>query len=112
MQSSRKNPVGFVEGLDPNGKVVILTDFDHEGVVLAKRLARSLNYQKIHANLVLWRELRGLTRSDVRSIEELPKFYSRLRTEVFFGPQSAGREYESPYFAVRRKGRGKFLRNR
>jgi len=110
LQSSRKNPAGFVEDLQPYSKVIVLTDFDHEGVFLAKRLARTLYYQKIHVNLVLWRELRGLTRSDVRSVEELPKFHSRLRTVVFFGPQSTGREYENPYFVGRRKVRSKFLR--
>jgi 5S rRNA maturation endonuclease (ribonuclease M5) len=85
--------LGFVEELDSRRDVIVLTDFDHEGVALAKRLARTLNSQRIHANLVLWRELRGLTRSDVRSVEELPKFHQRLQTEVFFGA-STGREHE------------------
>lgn len=112
LQNSRKNPVGFAEELDPDGKVVVLTDFDREGVFLAKRLARTLNYQKIHTNLVLWRELRGLTRSDVRSVEELPKFQDRLRTEVFYGPASAGREYEIPFLVPLKKERDKFQRKR
>jgi 5S rRNA maturation endonuclease (ribonuclease M5) len=89
LQSSRKNLLGFVEELDAGKRVVVLTDFDREGVSLAKRLVRSLSYQRIPANLVLWRELRGLTRSDVRSIEELPKFQNRLRAMVFFGPTRA-----------------------
>jgi 5S rRNA maturation endonuclease (ribonuclease M5) len=110
LQSSRKNTVGFVEELDARRKVIVLTDFDRQGVFLAKRLARSLNYQKIHPNLVLWRELRGLTRSDVRSIEELPKFHNRLRAEVFFGSTSAGREYEIRYLPGRERERGKFRR--
>ncbi|MGA2971980.1 MAG: hypothetical protein ABSE39_05065 [Candidatus Bathyarchaeia archaeon] len=112
LQSSRKNTVGFVEELDARSKVIVLTDFDRQGVFLAKRLARSLNYQKIHPNLVLWRELRGLTRSHVRSIEELPKFHNRLRAEVFFGSISAGSEYEIPYVLGREKERGKFRRKR
>jgi 5S rRNA maturation endonuclease (ribonuclease M5) len=110
LQSSRKNTVGFVEELDAQRKVIVLTDFDRQGVFLAKRLARSLNYQKIRANLVLWRELRGLTRSDVRSIEELPKFHNRLRAEVFFGSTKAGREYEIPYLHGEEEERGKFRR--
>lgn len=97
LQSSRKNILGFVEALDARRKVIVLTDFDREGVSLAKRLTRNLSYHRIHANLVLWRELRGLTRSDVRSIEELPKFHSRLRAEVFFGPSQIRREYETPH---------------
>lgn len=81
LQSSRKNAIGFVEGLHGVREVIVLTDFDREGVFLAKRLARFLNSQSVHANLVLWRELRQLTRSDVRSIEELPKYYQRMQVE-------------------------------
>jgi 5S rRNA maturation endonuclease (ribonuclease M5) len=78
LQSSRKNTVEFVEDLDRVREVVVLTDFDRQGVFLAKRLARILTSQRIQANLVLWRSLRELTRSDVRSVEELSKFYQRL----------------------------------
>jgi 5S rRNA maturation endonuclease (ribonuclease M5) len=110
LQSSRKNTVGFVEQLelDVARGVIVLTDFDRQGVFLAKRLARSLNSQKIHANLVLWRELRGLTRSHVRSIEEIPKFYYRLQTELFFGPPSTERQYDTRRPTKRGKGRDGF----
>lgn len=103
LQSSRKNTVGFAEGLDDERNIIVLTDFDRQGVALAKRLTRALSSQKIHTNLVLWRELRGLTRSDVHSIEELPKFYLRLQTEVFFGDPSHEHAYEARYLAKRRK---------
>lgn len=102
LQSSRKNTVGFVEELDGRRDVIVLTDFDRQGVFLAKRLTRLMNSQSIHANLVLWRELRGLTRSDVRSIEELPKLYARLQTEVFFGAAPFGR---GRYTAARKRTR-------
>jgi 5S rRNA maturation endonuclease (ribonuclease M5) len=108
LQSSRKSPLGFVEDLEPDGSVIILTDFDREGVFLAKRLARTLNYRKIHANLVLWRELRGLTRSDVRSIEELPKLHTRLRSDVFFGPHPSLRGLEIHYSEHKHTRRGKY----
>jgi 5S rRNA maturation endonuclease (ribonuclease M5) len=84
LQSSRKNAIGFVEQLDGDKNVIVLTDFDREGVSLAKKLTRVLNSQRIHANLVLWRELRGLTRSDIRSIQELPQLYQRLQTQLYF----------------------------
>lgn len=91
LQSSRKNTFGFVEQLDGESHVIVLTDFDRQGVFLANRLTRILNAQKIRANLMLWRELRGLTRSELRSIEELPRLYERLQAEVYFhrpsGPQ-------------------------
>ena len=110
LQSSRKNAVGFVEELESDRDVIVLTDFDRQGVFLAKRLARILNSQKIHANLVLWRELRGLTRSHVRSIEELPKFYYRLHSEVFLGVPTLEYEYSVPFLARRRNERSRFRR--
>ncbi|MGA3108936.1 MAG: hypothetical protein ABSD99_05690 [Candidatus Bathyarchaeia archaeon] len=84
LQSSRKNTFGFVEQLDGESHVIVLTDFDRQGVFLANRLTRILISQKIRANLMLWRELRGLTRSELRSIEELPRLYERLQAEVYF----------------------------
>jgi 5S rRNA maturation endonuclease (ribonuclease M5) len=84
LQSSRKTTFGFAEQLYGEKHVVVLTDFDRQGVFLANRLARILNSQKVHANLTLWRELRGLTRSELRSVEELPSLYERLQAEVQF----------------------------
>lgn len=93
LQSSRKNAIGFAEGLQNVQDVIVLTDFDREGVSLAKRLARILNSQSVHVNLVLWRELRQLTRSHVRSIEELPKYYQRMQVESAEVLASWGRAY-------------------
>jgi len=84
IQSSRRSTFSFAEQLDGEKKVIILMDFDRQGVYLANRLSRVLNCQSVHANVVLWRELRSLTRSDLRSIEELPRLYERLQNEVHF----------------------------
>jgi 5S rRNA maturation endonuclease (ribonuclease M5) len=84
LQSSRRNTFSFAEQLEGERSVIVLMDFDRQGVFLANRLIRVLNSRKIHANLMLWRELRGLTRSELRSIEELPRLYDRLRNEVHF----------------------------
>ena len=83
LQSSRTNAVGFVENLAEVRRVVVLTDFDREGVSLAKKLARSLSAHGLHVNLVLWKSLRELTRSEVRSIQELPKYSERLQRESY-----------------------------
>jgi len=82
IQSSRQNALGFVETLSHEKRILILTDFDREGISLAKKLTRNLNAHKVHVNLVLWKSLRELTRSHVRSIEELPKYLERLRNEA------------------------------
>ena len=83
LQSSRTNAAGFVENLVGVRRVVVLTDFDREGVSLAKKLARSLSVHGLHVNLVLWKSLRELTRSEVRSIQELPKYSERLQRETY-----------------------------
>jgi 5S rRNA maturation endonuclease (ribonuclease M5) len=82
LQSSRRNIVGFVESLTVTTKVIVLTDFDREGVSLAKKLSRMLTAQSLHVNMILWKNLRELTRSEVRSIEELPKYHERLQIEA------------------------------
>ena len=84
LQSSRRNTVEFAERFEGERSVIVLTDFDRQGVFLAHRLSRTLNSQNVRANLVLWRELRSLTRSDLRSIEELPSLYDRLEAETQF----------------------------
>ena len=82
LQSSRRNTLGFAENLTGSRKVIVLTDFDREGVSLAKKLSRMLNAQSINVNLTLWKNLRELTRSEVRSIEELPTYHKRLEIET------------------------------
>jgi 5S rRNA maturation endonuclease (ribonuclease M5) len=102
VQSSRMNTFGFAEELDDAREVIILTDFDRQGVHLAKRLARILTSQKVQANLVAWRELRRLAKSDIRSIEELPKYYRRLQNEERGYPYLES-EYELPLLTKGRK---------
>jgi 5S rRNA maturation endonuclease (ribonuclease M5) len=95
LKSSRHNTIGFVEELDGEKEVILLTDFDREGVFLANQLARLLTSQNIHANLLFWRQLRGLTRSDLRSIEELPRLYDRLYSELNFRRPSRDLKHDS-----------------
>jgi 5S rRNA maturation endonuclease (ribonuclease M5) len=86
VQSSRKSALRFVEELDGVNDVIILTDFDREGVFLANRLTRLLTARGIRGNLVLWRDLLHVARGDIRSVEELPKYYQRLQVRNFSGP--------------------------
>lgn len=92
LQSSRKNTLGFVEELQGVGEVIVLTDFDREGTFLARRLARILNAERMRSNLILWRDLRRLTRSDIRSIEELPKYYQRLEVKQLLNLPTRSRQ--------------------
>lgn len=81
LQNSRMNAIRFAEQLNDVQDVIVLTDFDRQGVFLAKNLTRILNSQRVRTNLILWRDLRRLTKSDIRSIEELPKLHQRLQTD-------------------------------
>ena len=82
LQSSRLNPLEFVEELGDIQQAIVLTDFDGQGIQLAHRLSRTLNSRGSFANTSIWRMLRELTRSNVRSVEELPGYRESLRLEV------------------------------
>ncbi len=82
LQSSRLNPLEFVEELGDLQHAIVLTDFDRQGVSLAHRLSRTLNSRGTLGNIIIWRSLRELTRSNLRSIEELPGYRDKLRLEV------------------------------
>ncbi|MFI5448879.1 MAG: toprim domain-containing protein [Candidatus Bathyarchaeia archaeon] len=82
LQSSRLNPLEFVEELGDLRHAIVLTDFDRQGVSLAHRLSRTLNSRGTLGNIIIWRSLRELTRSNLRSIEELPGYRDKLRLEV------------------------------
>jgi len=83
IQNSRMNPTTFAEHFNDADDVIVLTDFDRQGVFLAKSLSRTLNSQHVHVNLIFWRDLKGLVKSDARSIEELPKLYQRLQNNIY-----------------------------
>ena len=101
LQNSRMNTMSFAEQLSDTRGVVVLTDFDRQGVFLAKSLSRSLNAQHVRTNLILWRDLRRLAKSDARSIEELPKLYERLQNNLFaprkLSPQHTRRVRDSQH---------------
>ena len=82
LKSSRLNPLEFVEELEDLRQAIVLTDFDRQGTSLAHKLSRTLNSRGTLGNINIWRSLRELTRSHLRSIEELPRYRERLRLEV------------------------------
>jgi 5S rRNA maturation endonuclease (ribonuclease M5) len=68
----------FVERLDGSKRVIVLTDFDREGGELRAWLYQELSHRGILADNQLWRKIRGLARTEVRSVEELPSFVRAL----------------------------------
>jgi len=68
----------FLERLDGAEQVIVLTDFDREGGELGSWLYQELSHRGIHPDTQAWRKIRGLARTEVRSIEELPSFVRAL----------------------------------
>jgi 5S rRNA maturation endonuclease (ribonuclease M5) len=68
----------FIERLDGSKRVIVLTDFDREGGELGTWLYRELSHRGILADDQTWRKIRGLARTEVRSVEELPSFVRAL----------------------------------
>jgi 5S rRNA maturation endonuclease (ribonuclease M5) len=68
----------FIERLDGSKRAIVLTDFDREGGELGTWLYQELSHRGVRADNQLWRKIRGLARTEVRSVEELPSFMRAL----------------------------------
>ncbi len=68
----------FIERLDGSKRAIVLTDFDREGGELGTWLYQELSHRGIHVDNQVWRKIRGLARTEVRSVEELPSFIRAL----------------------------------
>ncbi|MGQ9513886.1 MAG: toprim domain-containing protein [Thermoproteota archaeon] len=56
-------------------RVIVLVDFDPEGELLARTVARLLTRGKATVDLSVWRSLRSYLKSDVRDIEGLATYF-------------------------------------
>ena len=68
----------FLERLDGTTDAIVLTDFDREGKKLETWLYKELSQRGVKSDLKLWSRIRSLARTEVRSVEELPKFVRAL----------------------------------
>ncbi len=68
----------FIERLDGFRRAVLLTDFDREGGELQAWLYQELSHRGIITDTQVWKRIRGLARTEVRSVEELPSFVRAL----------------------------------
>ena len=68
----------FLERLDGTPDAIVLTDFDREGKKLETWLYKELSQRGIKSDLKLWSRIKSLARTEVHSVEELPKFVSAL----------------------------------
>lgn len=78
LKATGKSRFELLEQLDGSERAIILTDFDREGGELGAWLYQELSHRGIHPDNRAWWKLRGLARTEVRSVEELPSFVRAL----------------------------------
>jgi len=67
-----------IERLCYSDRVVILTDFDHEGEELASRISEVLTKRGVEVNLEVRRKLSHILRGEVKGFEDLGPLLDRL----------------------------------
>jgi 5S rRNA maturation endonuclease (ribonuclease M5) len=77
-KSRRLGLVDFLDSVATHSEVIVLTDFDKEGRVLAWRLRRDLTQMRVKVNVEIWKQLKALARSEMVGIEDLGKYLDRL----------------------------------
>ena len=78
LKATGESRLRVLERLDGSKRAIILTDFDREGDELESWLYQELSHRGIHPDNRAWWKLRGLSRTEVRSVEELPSFIKAL----------------------------------
>jgi 5S rRNA maturation endonuclease (ribonuclease M5) len=79
LKATGESRLRLLERLDGTKRAIILTDFDREGGELGSWLYQELSHRGIHPDNRAWWKLRGLARTEVRSVEEFPSFIRALR---------------------------------
>ncbi len=72
----------FLDRLDGFRDIILLTDFDREGVELRLWLYQELTRRGIRADDLAWKRIRSLARTEVRSVEELPSFVRSMEAKA------------------------------
>jgi len=82
LKAGRGRIVDFLENLASAKEVILLTDFDGEGKALMALLREQLSHMKVRADNSIWRRLSSLTKSDIRTVEELASYIERLKEKA------------------------------
>ena len=98
---------GGTSALADTRKVIILTDLDREGTLLASKFVKKLNHERIHASLAERRRLKAASRGIFLHIENLSRFArpeSGRWEAAFAGPEPvASRVYREGLRRFRRR---------
>jgi len=66
---------------ESSSKVIILTDFDKKGEILAKKLSEDIQSLGSHPDLSIRRKIMNSSRKYIKDIESLPKHLKQLEIE-------------------------------
>lgn len=73
---------GVLEKLEDIDEVVVLTDFDPQGVELAYKIMNRLESVGVKVNLTYWFKLRNLLKREIKDVEGLRKLLEILPLTV------------------------------
>ena len=63
-------------------EVILLVDFDKEGIKLAKKIVRYLNLKGIKVSLFYWRRINLLIGKYIKDIESVGSYLERLKSDT------------------------------
>ncbi len=68
--------------VESSSEVIILTDFDKKGTMLAKKLSKDIQSLGSHPDLNIRKNLMNITRKYIKDIESLPRHLKQLELEL------------------------------
>ena len=81
--ASQQPLIEFTESLSKSGKkIVLLTDWDKKGRVVAGKIIKHLSAYGIMPNIDVRLRLRGLSKKRIKDIESLNNYVNKLRYEI------------------------------
>ena len=77
----------FTESLSKSGKkIVLLTDWDKKGRIVAGKIIKHLSAYGIFPNIDIRLRLKGLSRKRIKDVESLNNYVNKLRYEIHGTP--------------------------
>ena len=70
------------KAIESSSEVIILTDFDKKGDLLAKKLSNDIQSLGSHPDLDIRKKIMKITRRYIKDIESLPKHLKNLELEL------------------------------
>lgn len=84
-----------------SSKIIILTDFDKKGNLLARKLSEDIQRLGYNPDLQIRRKIMGITRRYIKDIEGLPRHLQQLELEEF--PYGVNGQYYHPDYSTEAK---------